>query len=347
MSFLQVIKGNEEQKWDEIVRSFKIYDVNYLSGYAKAFELIGEGEPLLFYFDDGRTKAVNVVFKRDIALAEPFKEKLPLETWFDLSTPYGYGGFWIEGENYKTVNDTYEAYCKDNGFVSEFVRFNLFSGYQPYFTGLSETHMHNVVRNLDISLEDMLMDFENNVRRSIKKANKAGLRAEIDLMGKRLDDFLEIYYGTMERTGAKKSFFFPKVFFQKINEMEGNYFYIHVFYKEKVISTSLYLHETETCYAFLGGTNKDYFDLQPNYYLDYEAFKWAKNKGLKRIVLGGGYGNNDGIYRYKKSFAPNGLCDFYIGKKIYDEEKYRKLVEIRTQEDSFDKNTLFFPAYRG
>ena len=344
---VSVITINEEQKWDKIVRSFTNYDVSYLSGYAKAFQFIGDGEPFLFYYDDGSTKAINVVLRRDIALAEPFIKILPINTWFDLSTPYGYGGFWIDGENYKAVNDAYEAYCKSNGFVSEFVRFNLFSGYQSHFNGLSKTHTLNVVRSLEISLDDMFKDFEHNVRRNLKKANEAGVRAEIDLTGKRLDDFLEIYYGTMERTGAKKSFFFSKGFFQMIKSMEGNYVYIHAFYEDKIVSTALFLYDNENCYSFLGGTKQDYFAFYPNYYLNYEAFKWAKYKGLKRFVLGGGYGNDDSIYRYKKSFAPNGICDFYIGKKIYDDEKYRKLIEIRTEEGSFDKNTLFFPAYRG
>ena len=40
--------------WDGIVRSFTEYDVYYLSGYVKAFQIHGDGEPqLLFYEEDG------------------------------------------------------------------------------------------------------------------------------------------------------------------------------------------------------------------------------------------------------------------------------------------------------
>ena len=52
------------RKWDEIVVSFKQHDVYYLSSYVKAFCLRGEGEPYMIYFDNGTTRAINVVMKR-------------------------------------------------------------------------------------------------------------------------------------------------------------------------------------------------------------------------------------------------------------------------------------------
>lgn len=344
---LSIITVYETERWDAIVKSFKGYDVNYLSGYAKAFQLHGDGEPLLFYYDDGNTKAMNVVMKRDIAMAEPFKDKLPLGTWFDLSTPYGYGGFWVEGDRPELVEEAYNKFCHEEGFVSEFVRFHLFSNYQTFFTGISESYTRNVVRTLELPLDDMLMDFEHKVRKNIKKAYNAGLEVEIDAVGVRLNDFLRIYYGTMERNCAKSTFFFSENFFREINKLSDNCLYIHILYEGKVISTELVLYGTENCYSFLGGTDQDYFHLRPNDLLKYEIIKWAKEKGLKRFILGGGYGEDDGIFKYKKSFAPNGLMNFYIGKRIFNEEIYKELVNIRSHESSFDIETQFFPKYRG
>jgi hypothetical protein len=346
LGYLDIITINENEKWNGIVKSFKNYDVNYLCGYAKAFQLHGEGEPLLFYYEDGSTRAINVVMKRDIAHTKPFKDKLPVNTWFDISTPYGYGGFLIEGENHDAVNDAYDSYCKDKGFVSEFVRFHLFSGYQSYYNGLTETRTRNVVRNLEMDLDDMWMDFEHKVRKSLKKATKAGLEIEIDITGARLDDFLNIYYETMDRSNAKDNFYFSKEFFNTLNKMEGNYIYFHVLYEGKVISTELVLYGVENCYSFLGGTNRNYFRLSANNFLKYEIIKWAKEKGLKRFILGGGYGDDDGIFKYKKSFAPNGVYDFYLGKKIFDNDKYAKLVNTIGKNTMNKESNSFFPLYR-
>jgi hypothetical protein len=345
MELYKIVTINQSELWDNIVKSFKNYDVSYLNGYAKAFQIHGDGEPFLFYYNDGRTRAINVVMKRDIAKSKNFKDKLPLNTWYDLSTPYGYGGFWIEGEGYEKVNIAYDLFCKENGFISEFVRFNLFSNYRLHYNGSTETHTKNVVRTLELPLDEMMMDFEHKVRKNLKKANQAELQVEIDSTGSRLDDFLDVYYGTMNRTSAKNDYFFSKDFFKMLNEIESNYVYVHILYESKVISTELVLFGTENCYSFLGGTNQDYFYLRPNDLLKYEIIKWAKGKGLKRFVLGGGYGSDDGIFRYKKSFAPSGLYDFYIGKKIFDEEKYEELLKMRGNE-VIPTSDAFFPRYR-
>lgn len=341
---LSIINIDDSKTWDNIVTSFKDYDVNYLSGYVKAFNLQDEGIPLLFYYNDGKTKAINVVMKRDIALAHPFNKKLQKNTFFDISTPYGYGGFWIEGEDYESVNTAYNEYCSENGFVSEFVRFHLFSNFQSHYSGVCESYTRNVVRTLEMSTDEILMDFEHRARKSLKKSNKFGLEVEVDSTGTRLDDFLSIYYSTMDRNNAKENYYFPKEFFEKINKLIGNYVYIHILYEGRIISTELVLYGTENCYSFLGGTNRDYFHTQANTLLKYEIIKWAKAKGLKRFILGGGYGADDGIFKYKRSFAPNGVVDFYIGKKIFNKEMYEELMDIRDiGPDTTDK---FFPRYR-
>lgn len=96
---ITTISVEERSKWDRIVRSFRNPDVNYFNAYAEAFHQCGEGEPKLIYFEKGQTRAINVIMERDIALAEPFQGKVEPNRWFDIATPYGYGGFWIEGDD--------------------------------------------------------------------------------------------------------------------------------------------------------------------------------------------------------------------------------------------------------
>jgi hypothetical protein len=343
---ISVISINEDQKWDGIVKSFKNYEPHYLSAYAKAFQLHGDGEPLLYYYDDGSTRAMNVVMKRDIAEAVFFKNILPPNKMFDISTPYGYGGFWVEGGDCKALNRAYDNYCCEQGYVSEFVRFHLFSGYQPHYSGTSYTNTHNVVRSLALPLDEITREFAHKVRTNLRRASASGLQVEIDPRGDRLDDFLKIYYGTMNRKNATEDYFFPKKFFDTINKLNNNCVYIHVISEGQVVSTEIVLYGGENCYSFLGGTNREFFNLRPNEFLKYEVIKWAKENGFKNYVLGGGYGVDDELFKYKKYFAPNGVCDFYIGKKIFDQEKYAKLVAIRKAEAGFDITGSFFPEYR-
>ena len=64
-------------RWDQIIRAFLDYDVYWLSGYVKAFQLHGDGEPMLFYYEDDAVRGVNVVMKRDVAKDPHFAGKLP------------------------------------------------------------------------------------------------------------------------------------------------------------------------------------------------------------------------------------------------------------------------------
>ena len=127
-NLLSIITIDESDKWDSIVKSFINYDVYYLSGYTKAFKLHGDGEPTLIYYNSEEIRAINVVMIRDIAKEKNFKDKIVLQSLFDITTPYGYGGFIIEGtpsnSNLKELNEEYTNYCRSKNIISEFVRFH-------------------------------------------------------------------------------------------------------------------------------------------------------------------------------------------------------------------------------
>jgi len=339
MDSLKIISINDEI-WDNIVKSFDEYSVFYLSGYAKAFQNNGEGEPILFYYNDGKNRGINVAFKRDVSKIDGL-DSIGENKFFDLITPYGYGGFIIEGD-YEVIQNTYNEYCKNNNIICEFVRFNLFSKTWEKYDGEIETRTHNVVRSLDIPFEDMLMAFKHKVRKNIRQATENGLKVEVYETGEKLDDFIRIYYGTMKRNEAKDSFYFRKEFFEDMNQMFANVAYFNVLNNDEVISTELVIYDENCCYSYLGGTNSEFFPLKPNEILKYAIIKWAYSKGLKNFVLGGGYGCDDGIYEYKLGFAPHGVYDFYIGRKIFDNDLYKKICA----EKNVDINSSFFPAYR-
>lgn len=69
---MDVYTLEQSEHWDAVVRSFKEYDVYWLSGYVKAFQIHGDGEPLLFHYEENETRGINVVMKRDVAKDERF-----------------------------------------------------------------------------------------------------------------------------------------------------------------------------------------------------------------------------------------------------------------------------------
>lgn len=346
MEFIKEYTIAEQKKWNALVRSLNNYEVFYLAEYNYAFmkESPKNGVPVLLLYENQEDYAINVVYKRDIALDENFRGKIPLNKFYDVITPYGYGGFTGRVSDYNKLNHYYMQYCKKNHFICEFVRFGLFGEYYKHYCGDVQSCSHNVIRHLEISLDEIWMDFKQKVRKNVKKAIRNDLKILIDENGKHINEFLRIYYSTMKRSNAHSEFYFSKDFFENLNQMQDNTIYFYALYRDKIISAELVIYGGENAYSFLGGTDSEFFDFRPNDLLKFEIIKWAKEKGLKNFILGGGYGEDDGIFQYKSCLAPHGIVDFYIGKKIYDENSYEKLISIRKNSI---KNEKFFPSYRG
>lgn len=347
---IKEISIENEEDWDSIVRSFPDYEVFYLSGYSKAFmkENLKNGMPILLLYEDGEERAINVIMRRDIALDEKLEGKIKPGEYFDLITPYGYGGFLGNISNWDKLNRTYTEYCMENHYICEFVRFGLFNDYHEYYNGEVESRTHNVVRSLEMPLNEIWMDFKQKVRKNVKKADTYNLEIITESTDNHIDDFLRIYNSTMERTSAESKYYFSKQFYDNLNTMKDNVMYFYVVYKGKIISTELVIYGAKNCYSYLGGTDREYFDVRPNDFLKYEIIKWAKEKGLKNFVLGGGYGEDDGIFQYKLCLAPHGKYNFYIGRKVFDMGIYNKLCQIRKvkSHNSELSNVIFFPEYR-
>ena len=122
---LHVYMLDQSEEWDRIVRNFSRHDIYHLSGYTKAFQIHGDGAPLLFHYTGQNIKGINVVMKRDIAAEPFFVDKINSNMYFDFISPYGYGGWLIEGDgDIAELFSAYETWCMEHNIVSEFVRFH-------------------------------------------------------------------------------------------------------------------------------------------------------------------------------------------------------------------------------
>ena len=259
----------------------------------------------------------------------------------DVITPYGYGGAFFWGADREAVTalfwPAFDGWAAEQPVVSEFVRLALFEdGLLPY-PGEREQRLTNVVRDLEPSADELWMDCEHKVRKNVKKARRAEVRIEFDATGERLDDFLRLYLQTLERRDAAERYRFPREFFERLPEQ---HVYVHALHGDDVVSSELVLLSEHNAYSFLGGTDSGAFERRPNDLLKWELILWLKEAGKRRFVLGGGYGESDGIFRYKRSFAPRGLFPFHVGRRVLQPEVYDELV-ARTGGDG-----EFFPAYR-
>lgn len=342
---LTVYTLEHSEQWDAVVRSFKEYDTYWLSGYVKAFQIHGDGEPLLFFFENSGTRGINVVMKRDIAADERFAGKIPVGEYFDFATPYGYGGWIIEGEATVELFASYEAWCRENSIISEFVRFHPMLKNHEACEAFYEVIRLGEVVHMDLSSPAVI--WENIIsknRNVIRKAVKNDVKIYNGRFPKIYETFRSIYNGTMDKDHAEEYYYFGKEFYQSVLEDLPNNAQVFFAEKEgKVIAASIILTANGRINYHLSGSLREYSSLAPTNLLLYKVALWGHENGFKTLYLGGGVGSGeDGLFKFKRAFYKGELNRFHIGKKIFDEEKYNQMLSLR---DDIGESG-YFPKYR-
>ena len=343
---LTVYALNQSIEWDSVVRSFNNYDVYWLSGYVKAFQIHGDGEPFLFYFENSETRGINVVMKRDVALDSHFIGNLNPKTYFDFSSPYGYGGWLIEGKETAQLFIEYEQWCRENGIVSEFTRFHpVLENHIEVTEYYDIVTLGNTVTLGLASPEVIWANLTSKNRNVIRKAKKNDIKIYHGHYPEIYEIFREIYNSTMDKDNADEYYYFGSDFYKSILEdLPQNAQVFYAEYSGKIIAASIILMANGRINYHLSGFLREYSTLAPTNLLLYEAALWGCANGCKTFYLGGGVGSKeDNLYKFKKSFyRGENLKKFYIGRKILNQDIFNLLVSMR-EDVSGDG---FFPEYR-
>lgn len=240
---LSVYTTEQAEQWDSIVRSFKEYDVYWLSGYVKAFQIHGDGEALLFFYEDDLARGINVVMRRDIAQDERFNEKIDEGQYFDFATPYGYGGWIIEGTESGNLFKSYEEWIKKNRIISEFIRFHpMIKNHDASRLFYEVVQLGEVVHMELASPEDIWSNIISKNRNMIRKAIKNGIKIYNGRYPEIYEKFRVIYNRTMDKDEAKAYYYFEPDFYESV--LEDIPQYAQVFWAEKdaqVIAASIML----------------------------------------------------------------------------------------------------------
>lgn len=347
MKTLKVLTLDQASEWDFSVRSFFSHDIYWLSGYVKAFKIHGDGEPLLFYYDNGNTRGINVVMKRDIADDTLFKDKLEHGQYFDITTPYGYGGWLIEGKGTTELFNEYENWLKRNNIISEFVRFHPMIKNHEECSSFYDIFQLGEVVHIDLSSPEVIWEnFSSKNRNMVRKAIKNDVKIYNGRFLEIFEEFRKIYNLTMDKDNADEYYYFSQEFYSSIlNDLNHNAEIFYAVKGDKVIAASIILMCNGYLNYHLSGSLHDYYNLASTNLLLYEVALWGSEHGFKSLYLGGGVGSEeDNLFAFKRSFYKGNLNRFYIGKKIINGEVYKKLVGLKNEGIH---NPLFFPQYRG
>lgn len=324
-------------------------DIYFDLKYAQLYEKIENGKACLWEYKGEEGHIKHLFIKRPVPyLVEGVQ-------YYDLVTPYGYGGPHIVNisKNYtkemliNAFKKMFKKYCEEERVVSEFVRFYPLSSNGVDFKSIydSSINRYTLATNLKDYEDPIQMEFSKSCRKTIRQVMKKGITYRATRNPQDIEKFIDIYYLNMQRKNADNYYFFEKDYFNKIIEYFGEDILLaEAIYREKTVAVGLYFLSNNVIHAHLSGTDTDYLHLSPAYILKYGTAMWGKENQFEFIHYGGGTtsSKDDPLFVFKKKFSQNTEFPFYVGKKVWN----KKVYDILCQKANITEQSDFFPLYR-
>jgi serine/alanine adding enzyme len=343
----EVLTLADEDRWRELLPaadgvfgSFEFASIQHLH--------VG-GEPRLFaQAAPGGSLAHSLVLRPVAELPFAAGAAAPL---FDAATPPYAGPFargTVDAGAAAEFAGAFERWCADGGVVTEFGHLH------PWRARTETLEEADVSVDREIVYVDLTLapeqlwreSFTHACRKNINRARREGVRvfeatSEADAL-----ELHRIYELTMERRGALDAYRVPPGYFPAFLErLPDNARIVLAEHDGRVVAATLYLHDADDAYSYLGGADHDYQRLRPTNAVVHEMILWARERGIKRLVLGGGYGPDDGILRFKSSFSPL-RREFRVYRRVHLRDAYDELVARWREATPGAEPGRYFPPYR-
>lgn len=254
----------------------------------------------------------------------------------DITGLYGRGGIVCGGAG-RDVLDAFHAefagWCRDEGILCGFSRFHPVIDNARYAAPTSRVVEVGkfVVVDLRDSPDEIESRFRYSMQKAIRKGEKAGIRVEVEQTLDHIDDFIDIYHGSLARNDARAFYYFPKSFYAALaRELPGRFAFYYGLLDGEIVTCELVLFDGVYGHSFLGGTRPEAFASAANQILKRAMIRDLKQRGCAYYLLGGGQRADDGVYRYKLAYAPDGAMPSRIGGDIYLKDRYDDLRERMT-----------------
>lgn len=245
--------------------------------------------------------------------------------------------------------DLVGRHCREQGIVAEFAHLS------PWHSVMELLDPACVERDRDIVYVDLSAGEEatwarsltSDARRMTRKAQQAGVHVRHAESPDDVREFHRLYTRTMERRRALEKYFFPPEYFLAFFEtMPESSFFALAEHRGRLVAGGLYLHGGPDVYWHLSAADMDFAHVRPVNGYVWETIRWALARGKKRMLLGGGYERDDGVFRFKASFSPL-RAPFCIYRRIHDADAYTELARAwSAHHGGCPPRTGYFPVYR-
>ena len=199
------------------------------------------------------------------------------------------------------------------------------------FSGDQVQFRNTVTLDLTKSEDELLAQMSQNTRRKVRTAAKKDVTIRVATT-----DDLSILYDLYRATGERDNFLTrPPEYYERAwrDFMEAGLAQALIAeYEGKAIAHVILLHFGQKCWYFYGASSDEERNRMPNYALQWEAMKWAKEQGYAVYDMWGApneFVETDsmwGVYQFKRGFR--GTVTRHIG--AWDYAPYPRLYKIYT-----------------
>ena len=334
--------NSKSKEWSRILQKSHAYDFYHTAFYHNLDE---EGEGVMLY-------AAN---QNDFIALPVIIRKIDGTIYSDATSVYGYCGP-IARKEIKEIDDNLLEYLKDkineyfkeNNIIAAFSRLHPLIEQSDFFKDFGEVIELNKTVSIDLTLPADIQRraFRKSLKSDLNQLRKRkGYSSVVAESDDEINQFIDIYYETMDRVEATPDYYFSKEYFHNFlkNEEFSNKLLLAM--KDDVITAGAIFTVTGNIMQYhLAGTKGEYGRDTPMKLLVDEARLLGTKLGLTDLHLGGGVGgqDNDSLFHFKSGYSKN-LKQFSIWKKIFNQEMYDNLVKEKGLENS---DSGFFPLYR-
>lgn len=345
---IQIFNESNVESYDDYLLNNGIsLDIYYTAKFLKIDAKIQKGE-----FEIFAVKKDNSIFI--YPYIKLFFDNPDLKNYFDITSPYGYcGPFCNDQTFFDEAEALFYSYMSKN-CVTEFVRYHYKYNRDLKFNK-NIVNIHNrtiAVLDLNKSWEEIwTKEYSGTNRNVIRKLEKEGYSFSETTDQKDLDNFIEMYYLTMNNAGADTFYYFTKELIKQLyTELGKNIILVKVEKDYVVYSYSLFFISGSIATYYLSSRNLDYSKVPATNFLLSKTVELLQKKTVSEVNFGGGLTNDpqDHLFRFKSNFSKT-TENFFIGKRIYNDEIYKKIISewiSNHNQDEYESKKQILQFYR-
>jgi hypothetical protein len=332
--------GPDDSRWRDALRGISP-DFYHQPGFAAVSARHEGGEAVALHSTSGgRTTLVPLILRPTPDGAR------------DATSPQGYPGALVRPtQDPESLAEALLAgvdLLRARRVVSLYVRLHpLMNADPPDGVGEIVRHPDTVLIDLSLSYEVLWRQTRQRFRTQINSAIRAGHVIRVDSDDRSLAAFKDLYRSTLQRRSASPAFDYSDEYFEGLRDVLGPAFQIAVVEVHgEPAAAGLYIESGGIVHLHLAGSDRRFDHAHPTKLMYHRMREWAKSRGNRWMLLGGGRGTSDDTLLHFKAGFSRLRAPYRTLRVAVTPRRYRSLVARRFPEGVPSWASDFFPVYR-